>query len=242
MQDYLVSISDQLVQIDPREFTEMDELMDLISSFGFDNSSNSLPQASQHILRHPNRLGVFQDDSNDYWVADFRNKTKLIDLNFIGELKDLEAASAPIDYSKLRASSAYLALQQHLHSHQIDLKHEQHGHYAQAYNKAQALLDEFNQHNVLDADEYLHSLAECCREFWQIGISVVKFDQITHGGMLPQNYKLSDNVDYQLVKDSKIVWVAPTTEIEKYWQSSLSYEDLRASCNVIATWAVNAMF
>ncbi|HBS27603.1 MAG TPA: hypothetical protein DD827_10880 [Gammaproteobacteria bacterium] len=242
MENYLVSISDQLVQIDPQELTEMGQLMDLISSFGFDNSSDQIPASSQHILNHPDRLGVFQDDSSDYWVADFKKKTKLIDLNHIGELRDLEAASTLVDYQEMIVSKPYLALQQHVQTHKIDLKHDQHGHYIHAYQHAQNLFDDLKNSQVFDVSKYQASLSNCCREFWQIGVSVNEFDQITHGEMLPQNYKLAENVEYGLIKDSKIVWVAPKAEIDQHWQSALSYEDFRNSCQVIATWAVNTMF
>ena len=242
MTNYLVSISDRLVQIDPRGLCEMEDLMRVIASFGFTESSADLPDAARQLLDAPHRLGLFRDDISQYWLAEFKKQTELIDVVLIGDLDNLQTIAKPVDIDAIKASRPYIALLDHLHNHQADLKHDRDGTYQRLYDQARALLDDIENGAITDENAAMDALGELCRDFWQSKVSKSEFDPGCFREMLPQNHQLSENKRYNLIADKKIAWVGDYEETESAWRTALNYEEFRHACPQIAAWALNVMF
>ncbi len=242
MTNYLVSISDRLVQIDPRGLREMEDLMRVIASFGFTESGADLPDGAHRLLDTPHRLGVFKDDINQYWLAEFKKQTELIDVVLIGDLDNLKTIANPVATDAIESSRPYIVLHQHLRNHQADLKHDRSGTYQKLYEQARQLLDEIDNGAVTDPDATQAALASHCRKFWQSQVTKSCFDPRRYSEMLPQNHQLDHDKRFNLIQDRKIAWVGEYEETEAAWASALDYEEFRNSCRQVAAWALNVMF
>ena len=241
MENYLVSVSDHLVQINPRDLSELEELMGIIASFGFTDSAQDVPHAEHFLEDHPHRLGIFRDDSDQYWLAEYKRQSQMIDLNLIGSRQAVETLTTPDAQARIEESRPYQTLLRHLENHRADLKHDRTGDYLKLYEQAQTLLARIDNGRFTNSFEARETLAECCRQFWHQQVRMKPFDPAEFHEMLPQANKMK-NGDFLLIEDTKIAWVANRQEAEAAWDTALDYDEFRSACREFAAWALNVMF
>jgi len=241
VENYLVSVSDHLVQINPRDLSELEELMGIIASFGFIDSRQDLPEAERFLASHPHRLGIFKDDSDQYWLAEYKRQSQMIDLNRIGSRQAVETLTTASTDKQIELSRPYQTLLRHLESHRADLKHDRTGDYRKLYQHAQDLLAQIDSGQFGNPLEAREALADCCRRFWHQQVSMKPFDPAEFQEMLPQANKMKHG-DFLLIEDTKIAWVTNRQEAEAAWDTALDYEEFRNACQELAAWALNVMF
>lgn len=242
MDEYLVSISDRRIQIDPRDLTDRQDVINLVESFGFIDSGTDIPSPWRHIIDQANRLGLFRDDAGDYWLARAQRNSRVIDINHIGSFNALRTQWHSFDLSEISQSESFQALQNAMSAYAVELKYDSTGVYQNLYLEAEDLIDQLEREEIESKERYLSAVASCARKFWQTEVELQPFSRELHGELLPQTFRMEDISQYLAVQDNKIIWIGYKHEVEAAWKTALSYDHFRDSCAELAAWARNASF
>lgn len=242
MDEHLVSISDRQIQIDPRDLTDRQDVINLVESFGFTDSGTDIPSPWRHIIGQANRLGLFRDDTGDYWLARAQRHSRVIDINHIGSFNTLRTQWHSLDLSEISQSESYQALLNAMSAYAIELKYDSSGVYNNLYLEADDLIDQLEREEIESKERYLTAVANCARKFWQTEVELQPFSRKFHGELLPQTFRMEDISQYLAVQDNKIIWIGHKHEVEAAWKTALSYDRFRDSCSELAAWARNASF
>lgn len=242
MEEHLISISDELIRLNPGDLSEPADIIQLVESFGFEDAITDIPKAWRHVMTQANRLGLFRDDGSEYWIAKIQRDQHCIEVSHIGTFSTLRSQWQSMDLSDINRSRAYASLVNSIDAFQVELKYDRTGKYQNIYTEAEQLLGQLESETIENKDTFIEDMGRCARKFWQAEVDYSAFSEEVHGRLLPQSFRLDEEHDFVAVQDPKIVWISYRHEVERQWAEALTYEEFREGCSEIAAWALNASF